>query len=92
MNANRRLACSTTPALDQQTYDALCSLHACVLVLDDERRRLSCLLDALARPGAVPLQRADLERRHAELTEELASLRATIKGLRVSVDPESEFL
>ena len=79
-------------ALDQQTYDALCDLHACVLVLDSERRRLSCRLDALPRPGAVLLERADLERRHAQLTEELAALETTITRLRASVDPESKFL
>ena len=79
-------------ALDQQTYDALCDLHASVLVLDNERRRLSSRLDALPRPGLALLEGADLERRHAELTEELAALRASIKRLRHSVDPESEFL
>jgi len=95
MNANRAHRChahSRSRALDQPTHDALCDLHACVLVLDNERRRLSCRLDALPRPGVVLLQRADLERRHAELSEELAALRATIKRLRARVDPESKFL
>lgn len=83
---------STSSRLDRRTYDALCDLHACVLVLDNERRRLSGRLDALPRPGVVLLERADLERRHAELIEELAALHATIKRLRVRVDPESKFL
>ncbi|MBV9335315.1 MAG: hypothetical protein JO262_05865 [Solirubrobacterales bacterium] len=78
--------------MDQQTYDALCDLHACVLVLDHERRRLSCRLALLPRPDAISLERADLERRYAEVTEELAALEATITRLRVSVDPESKFL
>ncbi|MBV9414459.1 MAG: hypothetical protein JO363_05725 [Solirubrobacterales bacterium] len=78
--------------MDQHTYDALCDLHARVLVLDNERRRLSWCLDALPRPGAILLERADLERRHGQLTEELEALLATIKRLRASVDPESKFL
>ncbi|MBV9000303.1 MAG: hypothetical protein JO304_14670 [Solirubrobacterales bacterium] len=78
--------------MDQHTYDALCDLHACVLVLDNERRRLSCRLNALPRPGAILLERADLERRHGQLTDELEALQATIKRLRASVDPESKYL
>jgi ABC-type phosphate transport system auxiliary subunit len=78
--------------LDHQTHDALCDLHACVLVLDNERRRLSRRLDAVSPLGVALLGRADLERRHEELTEELAALHATIKRLRARVDPESKFL
>ncbi len=78
--------------LDHHTHDTLCDLHARVLVLDNARRRLSCRLDALTRAGVVLLERADLERRHEKLTEELAALHATIKRLRARVDPESKFL
>ena len=88
----RRHVRGRSRALDQHTYDALCDLHACVLVLDNERRRLSCRLNALPRPGAILLERADLERRHGQLTEELEVLQATIKRLRASVDPESKYL
>lgn len=80
------------PALDQRAYDALCDLHARVLVLDAERRRLAAHLDALPRPGVVPLDRAELERRHAELAEELAAFQARIDQLRTSIDPEARFL
>ena len=85
-------AARTRPALDRQIHDALGDLHACVLVLDIEQRRLVSRLEALPRPGVVPPERAELEQRHAELTEELAALQAMIQRLRVSVDPEAEFL
>jgi ABC-type phosphate transport system auxiliary subunit len=78
--------------VDEQTLSALSDLHACVLVLDAERRRLAARLDALPGPGVVPLQRGDLERRYTELSEELAALQATIARLRFQVDPESEYL
>ncbi|MBV9915217.1 MAG: hypothetical protein JO153_01850 [Solirubrobacterales bacterium] len=78
--------------VDEQTLSALCDLHALVLVLDAERRRLAARLDALPGPGAVPLQRGGLERRYKELSEELAALQATITRLRFQIDPESEYL
>jgi hypothetical protein len=89
----RRNGDAATPRkLDRGTHDALCDLHACVLVLDVERRRLESRLAALPRPGVVPLDQADLERRHTEVTEELAALRGMIERLRDSVDPESNIL
>lgn len=78
--------------VDKQTLSALCDLHACVLVLDAERRRLAARLEALPGPGVVPLPRGDLERRYAELSQELAALQATIARLRFQVDPDSEYL
>jgi len=90
-NHNRH-APNTPPALDQRAYDALCDLHACVLVLDAERRRVAAHLEALPQPGVIPLKRAELERRHAELTEELAAFQAMIDRLRASIDPQARFL
>jgi hypothetical protein len=87
-----QLCVSTPEALDRRTYDSLCDLHACVLALDAERRRVASILETLSDPNVVPLERAQLERRHAELTEELAALRGMIERLRASVDPESRFL
>ena len=87
-----RYAPDASPALDQRAYDALCDLHACVLVLDAERRRLAARLQALPQPGVIPPQRAELERRHAELTEELAAFQAMIDRLRASIDPQAQFL
>jgi len=85
-------AAPARPALDKRLYDAACDLHACVLALDAERQRLSRCLNVLPRRDVVLLPRADLERRHAELTDELTALRGTIQRLRANVDPESKYL
>lgn len=90
--SHNRHAPDAPPALDQRAYDALCDLHACVLVLDAERRTLAARLEALPRPGVIPLERAELERRHAEVTEELAAFQTMIDRLRGSIDPEARFL
>jgi uncharacterized protein YhaN len=89
---NRHTTPDTPPALDQRAYDTLSDLHACVLMLDAEQRQVAALLQALPQPGDIPPKRAELERRHAELTEELATFQAMIDRLRATIDPQAQFL
>lgn len=73
-------------------HHALTDLHAYVLVLDAEWRRLGERAEQLEQSDAVATERAELERRRTEITEELDALRATIAALRQQADPEGETL
>lgn len=73
-------------------HNALCDLHAYVLVLDAEWRRVTVHLDVLAEIGAPAAERRELVRRESELRQELDSLREMIATLRRDVDPDGRYL
>jgi hypothetical protein len=80
------------PSLDQGVHDALCDLHAYVLVLDAEWRRVTQHVAAIEESDADDGRRQTLVRRERELSQELDSLRAMIADLRREVDPYGFYL
>jgi hypothetical protein len=81
-----------TAGLAPRMHDALTDLHAYVLVLDAEWQRLGDRVDELAQSDVPSPDRVDLERRRAEITEELDALRSTIAALRARADPAGDLL
>ena len=69
-------------------HDALTDLHTYVLALDAERQRLGDRVTELAK--LVSQEGAVLDRRRAEIAEELDALRATLVALRACADPAGE--
>ena len=80
------------PGLERRVHDALCDLHAYVLVLDAEWRRVTHHLEVIEQIDAHHEQRLTLVRRERELSQELDSLRAMIAELRRAVDPNGFYL
>lgn len=69
------------PGVDPQVHEAVTQLYAYALVLGAERQRLSARADRLARRGAKPSMKAELDERVAEITNELEALRKMIAAL-----------
>ena len=82
----------SAPALDPDALATLCELHARVLVLDAEWRRLGEWLEEARRTSGHAPGRAARSRRHRELSEELDALRARIAALRARTDPDGRML
>jgi hypothetical protein len=80
------------PGLDPRIHDALSDLHAYVLVLDADWRRVAARLELSRGTDATAPERAQLQRRHDELAEELDALRGTIAKLRAYADPDGLYL
>lgn len=72
--------------VDARIWDALTDFYTYVLVLDAEWRQLGQQLDTPGGGTSVSPDRAGLERRHHEITEELDALRDAIAMLRQHAD------
>lgn len=77
-------------ALDPDVHNTLSTLYAKVLVCEAQWQGLGRELDACR--GCSPAQRADRERRRAELGRELMALREQVDRVRREADPAGTFL
>jgi hypothetical protein len=73
--------------IDPHLHEALTDLHLYVLVVDAERQRIAQRLESLGGSSSDDGTRAELERQHAAIVEELDALRSMLIALRLRVDP-----